>query len=340
MNKKNLFLAVKILLAVAFLYYLIRQGKLDISQVGHAISLDNWTWLALAATCMCTAMCVSVERWRTLLRSQNIVLPFFKALKISFIGFFFNLFMPGSVGGDFIKAYYIARKQEERRTEAVFSVFFDRIIGLISLILVATISVLFQFDFFWNSEFKPLVIFLMSFSGAFVLASLLFVLNVLHIPKFVKKYMESPSETFFHDTLVRLYQAMLAYREKPHYLSYTIFLSFVSHSLQVAVCFCVAQTLGDSTFGILTFFVLVPLGMVIQAIPLTFGGWGLGEAAFQYIFEQAAQGVGSPQGANICFMWRLLNSIWSLVGIVFYIEEKAEVDRLIQVEQGNSQTSQ
>src|SRR5207244_9228069 len=51
------------------------------------------------------------------------------------VGYFYNTFLPGSVGGDLLKAAYIAREQE-RRTVAVATVLVDRAIGLWGLVVV------------------------------------------------------------------------------------------------------------------------------------------------------------------------------------------------------------
>ena len=46
---------------------------------------------------------------------------------------FFNAFLLGSTGGDLLKAYYAARETHHKKTEAVVTVFVDRIIGLFSV---------------------------------------------------------------------------------------------------------------------------------------------------------------------------------------------------------------
>ena len=75
-------------------------------------------------------------RWWLLLRTQSIFIDFWDAVRLSFLGWFYNNFMPGSVGGDFLRAWYVT-KHTDKRFEAALSVFVDRIIGLLSALIIA-----------------------------------------------------------------------------------------------------------------------------------------------------------------------------------------------------------
>ena len=58
------------------------------------------------------------------------------AFRLSFLSYLLNFVSVGSVGGDLFKAFFIAREQPGRRTEAVATVVVDRIVGLYGLLLV------------------------------------------------------------------------------------------------------------------------------------------------------------------------------------------------------------
>jgi len=75
-------------------------------------------------------------RWLLLLRTQSIFINLFAAIRLIFLGLFYNNFMPGSVGGDLLRAWYVT-KHTPKKFEAVLSVFVDRIIGLLSTFIIA-----------------------------------------------------------------------------------------------------------------------------------------------------------------------------------------------------------
>ena len=86
-------------------------------------------------------------RWWFLLRSQSIFVSLWVAVKLYFLGWFYNNFAPGSVGGDAIRAWYVTR-HTDRKFEGVLSVFVDRGIWLFSTFCIA----LFFYCFFRKGE--------------------------------------------------------------------------------------------------------------------------------------------------------------------------------------------
>ena len=69
-------------------------------------------------------------------------LPLARATRISLVAQFFNSFLLGSTGGDFIKAYYAASETHHRKTEAVTTVFVDRLVGLWAMLFFAGVMML------------------------------------------------------------------------------------------------------------------------------------------------------------------------------------------------------
>ncbi len=84
-------------------------------------------------------------RWHILLRMLKIDISLRRALVINMVGAFYNSFMPGTTGGDLIKAYY-ASKHTPLRTRAVMTVLVDRVIGLLALIILGGIMAAYQWD--------------------------------------------------------------------------------------------------------------------------------------------------------------------------------------------------
>ncbi len=90
-------------------------------------------WLALLVFPM--TYIITSYRWGKLMDVLEIHLPLSRTFVLNMVGAFYNTFMPGSTGGDLLKAYY-ASKQTPHRVHAVMSVLVDRVIGLIALILL------------------------------------------------------------------------------------------------------------------------------------------------------------------------------------------------------------
>src|SRR5438067_4237931 len=85
--------------------------------------------MALAGLLLTASLLISFVRWHLLVRAQDLPFALPNALRLGLVGFFFSTFLPGSVGGDIVKAAALAR-QQSRRTVAVATVIMDRVIAL------------------------------------------------------------------------------------------------------------------------------------------------------------------------------------------------------------------
>src|SRR5262249_48415323 len=92
----------------------------------------HWEYLALAGVICAVSTLLTFVRWYFLVRAVGLPFRVADALRLGMIGFYFNTFLPGSVGGDILKAAFLAREQS-RRTVAVATVIMDRILGLWAL---------------------------------------------------------------------------------------------------------------------------------------------------------------------------------------------------------------
>ena len=87
--------------------------------------------LVLSVLLMGLALWLGVVRWRMVWPPRGLICPLARATRISLVAQFFNSFLLGSTGGDLIKAYYAARETHHLKTEAVTTVFVDRLARLV-----------------------------------------------------------------------------------------------------------------------------------------------------------------------------------------------------------------
>jgi hypothetical protein len=92
-----------------------------------------------------------------------------------------------------------------------------------------------------------------------------------------------------------------------------------------------AQGMGVTCFVLLTratvspslewgLFVIVPIGLVVNTVPLTPGGLGVGEAAFAVLFGM----IGLQGGPEVLIAWRLLSIVVGLAGLYFYLRGRKQ----------------
>ena len=88
------------------------------------------------------------SRWWWLMRANGLGVGFFETQRFAWIGLFCSNVLPGAIGGDIVKAVFIVRRCSSDKIRAVVSVVIDRIVGLLSLLTVCSLSVPLVFDRF------------------------------------------------------------------------------------------------------------------------------------------------------------------------------------------------
>ncbi len=248
---------------------------------------------------------VTAWRWRELLGAVDVALGLGEAVRLNLVGAFFNMAVPGSTGGDVVKAWYAARATR-RGVRAVLSVFADRIVGLLGLALFAAgaLVVLAGSPGLEAARTITLVALVMLGAGSWVVLS----------PR-LRRWLglgRLASRLPFHTVLSEVAAALRLYRERPRALLLALLVSMGNHALASVAVYLLAGGLGIQglTFG--RALALVPVANLFGAIPLLPGGWGVGEAAFAYLFSRV--GIPPTEAVTLSVVYRLGMLVTSLPG--------------------------
>ncbi len=130
--------------------------------------------LILSALLMGATVMTGVLRWQIVLRVHGLDMPLWRTTQISFIAHFFNSFLLGSVGGDVLKAYYVARETHHKKTEAVVTVLVDRIIGMFSLLVFACVMLPPNWSLISDAKLRAVIGLMIVMTGACAVVMLLF----------------------------------------------------------------------------------------------------------------------------------------------------------------------
>src|SRR5271165_5910695 len=128
---------VLVALAFALLGLVLWQNREKIRAVfSHPL---DFRLLALGVVIFQCSLIITYLRWYLLVRVIDPRFTLRSTLLLGFIGYVFNLVIPGAVGGDFIKAAYLVR-MHIKKTQAVASMVIDRIVGLLGLFVLAALA--------------------------------------------------------------------------------------------------------------------------------------------------------------------------------------------------------
>lgn len=142
--KAKLITALKVVISLglmAYLFYRFLSNPADREVLLTTLSTANYGYLLLALALFMLAVFTNAVKWYILLRAQGISVPLGALTHYTFVGFFFNNFLPANVGGDVMRGFGLAR-YTARSAEAAVSVIVDRIIGLMAFMFTAMVAAL------------------------------------------------------------------------------------------------------------------------------------------------------------------------------------------------------
>jgi uncharacterized membrane protein YbhN (UPF0104 family) len=230
--------------------------------------------------------------------------------------------MPGGTGGDIIKGVYLYKfVAESQRTGALFTIIIDRIIGLHALTIIALSSyfLLIKKISFELNFALIFVIFIAIFSMP------IFFYVIMSIEKFLKyiiiKNFKIDIIIKLEDIFSRLVIAFDNYKDKKLYLSSCWIISVVNHLLTLSCFYIVTIILEINMLDIFEVIYVGSFSLMANFIPLTPGGIGIGEGAFNY-FAESLQGndLSNIAYGSIFFLaFRVLFTLVTLTGVISYI---------------------
>jgi uncharacterized protein (TIRG00374 family) len=279
-----------------------------------------------------------VARWRMVLRVHGLLLPWSRAIEISLVSHFFNSFLLGSAGGDVMRAIYTARDTHHKKTEAVVTVFIDRILGLWGLLLFGCLLMVPNWELITRHSYLRLscwvVIAMTAACSGIVLLSLRSGLSKgwKGSRQFLRRLPKGAA-------LERSLDACRRFGQEPLFVSRTLAVSLALNLLCVLHVQVVANGLNIPLAPLLTA-LIVPVITALIAMPITPSGLGMRENFFVYLLCDKAVGIDATAALSLSLLVYAGSLFWSLVGGVVYLRfrrqhslldpsaEKAEAEAL------------
>ena len=128
---------IKLAITVAALWYVF--ARLELQQVLDTIAQSNFLLLAGALFLFVLSKIISSLRLNRFLRSTGIHLSERANIKLYLLGMYYNLFLPGGIGGDGYKIYLLNRRYDVATKKIFWAVMMDRIIGVVALFCLAVL---------------------------------------------------------------------------------------------------------------------------------------------------------------------------------------------------------
>ncbi|MCI5065637.1 flippase-like domain-containing protein [bacterium] len=277
----------------------------DLLEVLSAVSLQEFSILLLISAVLVS---ISVFKWQGLLHAQgrHEALPLL--FRLYLIGYFVNLILPSFVGGDALRSWYLGKRHGQ--SQAAAATFLERYSGLLAMLLLGLIGM-------WSSKYiqPSLRVPLLLFAGGFAVFSFLLVSEralslAEHIPQLGERVVKAGKA--FQDAI------RFACRS-PFAVVQALLYSLLFHAVAIGNIWACAVVVGWGDIPITEMIVVLPVILIISAIPLTPQGLGLQEGAFLYYLT--ALGATPQQAMGVAIIIRAKSYILAGVGgVLWYFE--------------------
>ena len=307
MSRPALKFLVKVLISSGLIALLL--SRMELARFFTTLRSAHLSYLIIALIAYLVAQVLSSLRWALLARPLGFKIPTKDFAVYYFIGMFFNLFAPSTVGGDVSRAYYLARENVSGRNGgwtgpaayAVVSVVTDRAIGMTVLIWIGALAVALFPSYALPFPIRYTVYFL---ALALLLAGML-------VPKTARFIRQTE-----HAWGSKLALILKSYQGKWQFLVHAAVLALFVHTIQAWMQLLVGWSLGIDLPWSYSF-ILYPLVGTFSALPFSLNGIGLREGG--YVLLLGHVGVSSEKGVAFGLLWLLIVALDSLIGGILFV---------------------
>lgn len=281
--KNQLKTLLKLILTGLALYLVFR--KIDTEQLLQLVKTIQWVWLIPAILLFVLSKVFTALRLNQYFRNIGLQISEKLNLRLYLIGMFYNLFLPGGIGGDGYKVYLLNKHFKTPIKKLLQSALLDRLGGLVAIVFLLLglfLLVDIQMDFLETEVWKGLMI-----------AGLLFT-----IPGFWLL-----QKLFFKDFLPSFWSANAW--------------SMAGQIAQLICAWFILWSLGI-TENILAYQLVFLLSSIVAVLPLTIGGMGARELVFIYAHTYA--GIEETTAVAFSLIFFLITATVSLMGAFVKVE--------------------
>ena len=311
--KKVALFFIKYVVGISLIVWMVWTGKVDLRALGTLPA----TLLVEALVLTFVLTVLAAVRVRYILAAQGIRTGVWQCFLYNCAGILYSSFLPGGISGDAVRAYLFMKAVPDRRLAIVGAMVLDRVLGLVSMVFLGLMA---AFYMAINVAFiRP---YLVGFTAIFL--TLIGGVAMLQFIGGRHRHDDVP-EGFAGKSWARLKKVIASLRiheYPPRVLAMAVLQSMVIHILVVVLIYLCSVHSGAG-LDFLRVFVATPIGLLINAIPLSPGGLGIGENAFELLYKT----IGGSNGGTSFLIARLFIYSPALVGLVYVLKRMVTKSR-------------
>lgn len=280
-------------------------SRIDYKDTWEAIKSADINYLIAAFFIFILSTIMILWRWMILMKALNLKFKRFSSVRWFFMGLFLNLLLPSA--GDAFRGLGLSKETGDK-TKVFASIVLDRLIGFVSIVIVAVVAFLFNYKTIQN-----MVVVISIISMVIILTMVVFVLFNHRIYSLVCRVFSSWPK--FKNSLMKLHYDIVLMKGKVWEGIGTIILSIGSQIVYASEFYLIAKAMHlKVSFGY--FVIFSPLVCVVSFLP-SIGGLGVRE--FGWVSLLKILGVPEAVASGLSLISFSLMVIVCLLGGIFYV---------------------
>lgn len=276
----------------------------DIPKLLTVFSELSLGWILLLFSVSGALIYLSAIKWGLFIEHLGERISAFELSKLYLLGYFVNLILPSYLGGDAVRSWQVGKTIGQHSAAA--ATILERYTGLSAMVLLG-------FIFMWFTDLVTVEIEVAISLVAIGLVAITFIALSSRCAEFVRSLPFGGSAS---KHISKLQDAFRFASDDPKLLLTTFGLSLVYHCLTVLNTLLCAYAVGWLNPPIGDLFVVLPVILLIGAIPLSPNGLGIQDGAFFYFLKGV--GATSEQALGIALLLRAKSYVLALVGGVVW----------------------
>lgn len=307
-------LLLKSALTITLLSFIL--WSVDLKVLLSSLASADLRYVLLAALIQAFTVAISSARWKIIIENFSMHIPWRVLVRLSFIGFFFGLFLPSGIGGDFFRAFYLSKKAKRGMSTTLMTTLLERSGGLCALLLIGCGATLILRP---RLEGVPALLIFGTLGVAYILITLAMFHSKSH--RFVGRLLMRWRSGDLEQKIELVSKGLETLRKNPKAVAGALGVSLAIQFLSVVVVWSAAHAL-NLTAPFSAFLVFVPLISLSIMMPLTINGIGLREWLYALLFRQIGVPVEAAVSLSLLHFGVFL--IAAIPGGIFYSLHKKE----------------
>ena len=322
MNWKSILKTVLKFSVSGVLIYWVLQG-IDLDEAWGYVREARLFYVFLGTIFFALSKAMSSVRLNRFFRAIDVRLTESTNLRLYILGMFYNLFLPGGIGGDGYKVYWLKKHGQGEVKKLVWATLIDRISGMLALLMLGMLFFLFTGN--------------LSHPSASDMAALPSVIqSTLEVVYVVLQFLsELPILVIVLIPLVYIIYYLAVGRLYPYFkndLLFTTLQSFVVQGLQLLAIFAIAKAL-DFQWNDPVLYFLFLISSVVAILPISVGGLGLRE--FVFLSGAILYNMEESHAVSVSALFYLITVFVSLFGSYYQVRNEQiakSLERHIEVD--------